>query len=142
MAIDVPYHAELAMAGIQFVIERRVIRQITPVDPALQLDGGEAARVQGYAAVGQPPYEADPELGLARRRERMRPRVGQQRGIDVVETAIRVDVGPRKTRLDQRRAMLRRGAIEPRHVRVLGLPHDGARRHMVEIVRIILARMR
>ena len=71
-----------------------------------------------------------------------RPRAGDERRIDVGEAAVEVDVGARKQRLEQRRTVPRRARVQARDVRVLGPPHLGARRRVVEVPGIILAAVR
>ena len=71
-----------------------------------------------------------------------RPGVVEQRGVDVGQAAVGVDVGARKTRLDQRCAGGRREAPQPRHVRVLRLAHQCARRRMIEVIGIPFAGVR
>ncbi len=64
------------------------------------------------------------------------------RGIDVVEAAVRVDVGAREHAPRSASRRRRRAAIQPRDVRVLRLAHDRARRRVIEVVGIVLARVR
>ena len=70
------------------------------------------------------------------------PLVGKEIRIDIGETPIRIDVGTREQRLDERRADA--GGMRPQlaDVRVLRLTYEIAWRPMVEIVRIDLAGVR
>jgi len=86
--------------------------------------------------VREAPHQSDAELGLARRRDRLAPRIGEQFGIDVRAVTVGIDVGAWEERLDQRRADGGRRSVQRFDMRVLGLADDIARWEMIEIVRI------
>ncbi len=131
------------MRCIELGRERRVVRPVAALDAPLRPPPTASLRAYiGGAVPRDPPDEPDALLGLARRCDRPRPRLGQKLRIDVGEAAVGIDVRSRKIRLEQRRAEPRRAAIQPGDVGVLGLPHLGARRRVVEIVRVVLARVR
>src|SRR5205814_7821296 len=74
-----------------------MIRVVKIGDSAPHLGRRELARVHGHAAVREAPHQSDAELGLARRRDRLGPRIGEQFGIDVRAVTVGVDVGAWKS---------------------------------------------
>jgi hypothetical protein len=123
-------------------VELRVVRSPITVDARAHFRARKLARIHGRTAARQPPDEADALLRLARRRDRFGPRIGHKVGIDIGQAPIGIDVRARKPCLDQRGAVRRCGAPQPRDVRILGLADHVSRRRMVEIVRIPFAGMR
>ena len=105
-------------------------------DSTPHLGRRELARVHGHATVREAPHQSDAELGLARRRDRLAPRIGQQFRIDIRAVTVGIDIGAWEKRLDQRRADGGRRSVERFDMRVLGLPDDVARGEMIEVVRI------
>ena len=130
--------AERRVPRVDLPAERVVIRLVPALDAPLHFRRGD---LRSY--MGAPPRRDKESIlvGLARPGHR-RPRFPEHRRIDVVETAVRVDVRARKIRFDQRRAKGRGRAIEARDMRVLRLAHDRTRRRVGEIGGIVLARVR
>src|SRR5436190_17701448 len=98
-----PYRAESGVSLLQRSGYAGVVRLIEVADPVLQLGDGKLARVHGHSAMGEPPHESDAKLGLARRRDRPGPWIGEQLGIDIRAVTVGIDVRTRKMRFDQRR---------------------------------------
>ena len=127
------------MACVDDRRELVVIREVATFDSPADLGCRKLARIERDAARTEPPHETDALDRLARRRERLGPRIGEERRIDVVDAAIRIDVGARKFRFEERRAGARHVRPQSRDVRILRLPQEASRRPMIEIVRICLA---
>ena len=119
-----------------------MIRIVVALDALPHLGRAEPARVHRHTTVRESPDEPDALLGLARRRHRPGPGVGEELGVDVGNVPVRIDVSAREQRLDQRRAEPRRRGEKLVDIGVLGPPHQLTRRSVVEVGRICGAAVR
>src|SRR3546814_2467559 len=91
-SVHMPHLAEAAMNVIERRLHRPMIGLPAALDAAAHLFDLEQAIVERRPRRHDAPDEADAELGLAARHQRVRPGPAQHRGIEVDEGAIWVDV--------------------------------------------------
>src|SRR5205814_9565405 len=141
-AREVPAGAEMAVGMVESVLHGLLVGLVVADDALLHFVDRELASVDRLPGVEDAPDEPDAELRLPAADRRTRPRAFEQRGVDIEDRAIGIDVASRKTRRDQRRAQGRTGSVELVHEGVLALTQRLESHGRPEILGILGAAVR
>ena len=115
---------------------------VVAVEPGEYLVDAELSLVDRDAGPDDPAHQAEPGSRLVRGGERRRPSPVDQRGIDIIDRPVRVEIAARKDRPDQCRAERRCGTVELVDIAVLGGAQHFERAAEAEILRIARPAMR
>src|SRR6266436_555967 len=131
-----PHTSEFTVCMPTSVIKNPVVRHMAALEPGKNFVDSELAVVDRNAGPGDATYQPQSRLGSARGGERRGPCSVDQRGIEIVDGSVRVEVAAGKYRPDQCCATSRYGTVELVDVSVLGGAQHVERTVESEILRV------
>src|SRR5262245_54964556 len=96
MAVDMPDDAEFSVQAQAGYVEHPMIWGMVAVDPGDDLGDGESAIVNRRPWSGDAAHQAEAGLRLVRRREGRGPNPVDQRGVEVIDRPVGVEIAARK----------------------------------------------
>src|SRR5262245_7847388 len=131
-----PHTSEFTVCVPTGIIKNPVVRRMAAFEPGKNFVDTELAVVDRNAGPGDATYQSQSCLGSARGGERRRPCSVDQRGIEIVDRSVRIEVAAGKCRPDQCCATNRRGTVELVDISVLRGTQHLERTAELEILRV------
>ncbi len=132
-----PDGPELAVGARARLVEHPMVGRVTAIEPGEDLVDAELPVIDRDPGSGHPAHQAEARSRPVRGGEGRRPHPIDQRGIDIVDRPVRVEIAAWKDRPDQCRAECGRGTVEFVDIGVLGGAQNVERAAEPEILGII-----
>ncbi|MNQ92623.1 hypothetical protein D3C85_1080540 [compost metagenome] len=142
MQVQMPHRAEARFGLADGTRQGGVIRLVIRLDAMPHFGQAQLAVIDRRGFVHAAPDQPFAQAGFLAGRQRMRPRLGQQFRVQVLQRAVRIDVHARKVRRNQGRTQRGRRRPQRVHVCVFALAQLRPRGDRPKILGIVLTAMR